>query len=79
LDFCKTYAETAPHEYLLKKGLSDEDKLVFEEFVKFINNYGYEKYFYNRPFKYLDIGDKKYWTMEKDLSKTELINRADKD
>ena len=31
--FASTYAKTAPHEYLVKQWLVDEDKLLFERFV----------------------------------------------
>ena len=35
--FAKTYAKTAPHEYLVKKWLSEEDRLLFERLVQTIH------------------------------------------
>ncbi len=35
--FATTYAKTAPHEYLVKKWLNEEDRLLFERLVQTIN------------------------------------------
>ena len=35
--FATTYAKTAPHEYLVKKWLSEEDRLLFERLVQTIH------------------------------------------
>ena len=77
--FAKTYKDSAPHEYLLKKNLSDEDKDIFNDFIRYIKDNGYVEYFYKTPYTYLDLDDKKYWTMEDNLNEVELLNRADKD
>lgn len=73
--FAKTY-KTAPHWYvhLSKIGYQHKDKMV--EFAKFIRRFGVEEKFWNKTFKYIYIGDYKYWTMVDDVEATELINRA---
>ncbi len=69
--FAKTYAKTAPHEYIVRDNLSDNDKIFFDKFAKIIERQGYVKKFYNTEFKYLNIGEKRYWHMG------EVINRDD--
>jgi hypothetical protein len=73
----KTYEKTAPHEYLLKTTLNEEDKKTFDKFVRTINEKGYTKDFYKKQFTYLDIDGYKYWTMGAG-NKTILINREKK-
>ena len=43
--FASTYAKTAPHEYLVKKRLSEEDRLLFERLVQTINKESVIGYF----------------------------------
>lgn len=70
--FAKTYAKTAPHEYVVKDKLANEElKREFEWFAIFIHDHGYQEEFWGKVYTYLDIDDKKYWTEE------EIINRAD--
>ena len=76
--FAKTYAQTAPHEYLVKRNLSEEDQKTLVEFAYFIKDNGYKKLFWTIEFTYFDIGDWMYWTMDDDISTTDLINRAKK-
>jgi hypothetical protein len=76
--FAKTYAATAPHEYLVKRNLSPVDQEILVEFAYFIKENGYKKLFGSMEFTYFDIGDWMYWTMDEDVSKTDLINRAKK-
>ena len=76
--FAKTYAATAPHEYLVKRNLSPEDQETLVEFAYFIKENGYKKLFGSMEFTYFDIDDLMYWTMDEDVSKTDLINRAKK-
>ena len=76
--FAKTYKDKAPHEYVLKNNLSDKKKELFDDFIKYIKENGYVEYFYKTPYTYLDVDDKKYWVMEEDLSKVDLINRTEK-
>lgn len=72
----KSYADKAPHEYLVRKHLGDEDGLIMVEFAKYIKQNGYVEYFYQTPFTYLNIGEFKYWTMDYPLYKTTIVNRC---
>jgi hypothetical protein len=65
--FAKTYADTWPHEYIVKK---NTDHALFEELASTIETFGYEEYFYIRKQKYLDYGGFTYWHMEN------IINRC---
>jgi len=76
--FAKTYAKTAPHEYVVKTKLpSDEMKQEFEWMVVLIREHGYEAEFWGKVHTYLDIDGKKYWTMGEPLEETIILNRAD--
>lgn len=76
--FAKTYAKFAPHEYIVKKYLPEEKHEDFMWLARLINSEGYEVEFKGKMYTCYDIGDKKYWTMDEDVEKTDLINRADK-
>ena len=76
--FAKTYATTAPHEYLVKKNLSAENQKMMIEFAKFIKENGYKKMFGTVEFTYYDIGDWMYRSMDDPVESTDLINRANK-
>ncbi len=67
--FAKTYADTWPHEYIVKEKV---DSLLFEKFADYIENYGYWGHFYNTKQKYMDLDDFTYWHMDN------IINRCDK-
>jgi len=72
------YAKTMPkhpHEYTVKEwDLENVD--MFNKFVVFIREEGYDEYFYRRKMRYCNIEGYKYWTMGAPLEKTILINRA---
>ncbi len=75
--FAKTYAKTAPHEYIVKRYLPKEKWDEFLWFARLIREEGYDGKFYDHTYRYLDIDGKKYWTMDEDVEMTELINRCD--
>ena len=79
--FATTYAKTAPHEYLVKRWLNEEDRLLFERLVQTINEYAVVGYFYDHPNKYLILGDKYYWYMPvyPENMAVDLINRTTTD
>ena len=79
--FASTYAKTAPHEYLVKKWLSEDDRLLFERFVQTINKNAVVGYFYEHKNKYLILGDQYYWYMPvyPDNMAVDLINRTTTD
>ena len=72
--FAKTYAKTAPHEYIVKYG--NDYGHLFAEFAQYIVKHGYKKFFGETEYYYLDYNGYKYWTMDIDLDKTDLINRV---
>ncbi len=79
--FATTYAKTAPHEYLIKKWLPDEDRKQFERLVQAINKDFVIGYFYGHENKYLILGDHYYWYMPcyHDNMDVDLINRTTTD
>jgi len=74
--FAKTYADTWPHEYLVKDKV---DKQLFLKFVKHIREHGYIGKFYQKSIVYLDHQDKVYWTMGAPIEDTTIINRCRKE
>lgn len=80
--FATTYAKTAPHEYLVKKWLSEEERLLFERLVQTINKEAVVGYFYGHKNNYLILGDHYYWYMvdcyPENLA-VDLINRTTTD
>ena len=78
--FASTYAKTAPHEYLVKQWLVDEDKLLFERFVATIRANSVVGYFYGHKNDYLILGDHYYWYMPlPENLPADLINRTTTD
>ena len=78
--YATTYAKTAPHEYLVKKWLSQEDRLLFERLVQTINKNSVIGYFYGHKNNYLILDDYYYWYMDypENLA-VDLINRTTTD
>ncbi len=72
--FAETFANTAPHEYIVKDKIEDKD--LFLEFVKFIRGNGFEAYFWSKKRRYWTCGDHYYWTMDDPDETTTIINRA---
>ncbi len=80
--FAKTYAKTAPHEYLVKKWLSENNRLLFERLVQTIKKDAVVGYFHGHENHYLILGDHYYWFMEDyypDNLAVDLINRTTTD
>jgi hypothetical protein len=80
--FAKTYAENAPHEYVVlgRNGcpLSRDD---FVRAARVIATFGEPAKFYSMTGLYLTSSDglTKWWTMDADLAATDLINQASTD
>jgi hypothetical protein len=72
--FAKTYAETWPHEYLVRERVGDEG--LFLKLVQHIRTHGYEANFYARKITYFDEGGLTYWTMGAPVEETTIINRC---
>lgn len=79
--FATTYAKTAPHEYLVKRWLSDDDQKQFERLVQAINKDYVIGYFYGHENKYLILDDYYYWYMPcyPGNMAVDLINRTTTD
>lgn len=64
-----------PHEYTVKR---EWLKTEYETLYKYISENHYIKYFWNKPYKYCDIGEYTYWIMSDDISTSKIINRVKK-
>jgi hypothetical protein len=72
-----TFAKTMkniPHEYTLLANAKDQTD--FYRFVMQIRHAGYDRSFFGKIYRYLEIDEWCYWTMGSFLSETTLINRA---
>ncbi len=58
--YAKTYAQTWPHEYLVKERV---DADMFLDMVRHIRRHGYKAAFYRREYTYFQQDDLVYWTM----------------
>lgn len=74
--FAKTYADTAPHEYIVLKKVGIEYKEEFIKIANFIREKGFKAYYYSRVGFYYIIDENYYWTMDEKAEDTDLINRA---
>ena len=73
-----TFAKTMPqipHWYTVKEW-HPELAGDFECFVRHIQDNGYSEIFMGKSYKYFDVGEYKYWTMDPSVDETDLINRA---
>lgn len=66
--FAKTMPEI-PHEYIVIDDYPEKSKEIVE-FTELIRANGYEKEFYGKKYRYLNIDNYRYWTIEN------IINRA---
>jgi len=74
--FAKTYAQTWPHEYIVK---SDVNKTLFITFIQHIREKGYAGKFYQKDIVYFDNANMVYWTMGAAIEETTIINRCKKE
>ncbi|MDP3699261.1 MAG: hypothetical protein Q8R47_06790 [Nanoarchaeota archaeon] len=74
--FAKTYAKTAPHEYIVKYKIDSKWWTIMVDFATFINKEGYEYMFFDKKYICYNYKEHRYWTMDEDVEKTNLINRA---
>ena len=65
--FAKTYANSNPHEYIVKSKCKNPDN--FDALCEYIKNCGHIEYFYGHRGTYVSIGDYTYWNMG------DIINR----
>ena len=75
--FATTYADRAPHEYLVKAWLTEDDKLEYERFVQTLKTQYVVGYFHGHKNHYLILGGHYYWFMgQHDNMAVDLINRT---
>ena len=72
--FAKTYL-TAPHEYTVTAWKPELHKKMLD-FARYIREHGQIIYFYKTPFVKLFLDGYQYWTMDKKIEDTTLINRT---
>jgi hypothetical protein len=70
--FAKTYANFAPHSYIVRK---NTDYVLFSRLVIFIREHGVCRKWYDRIGMYLDYDGNSYWTMGNPVKQTTIINR----
>ena len=73
--FAKTYAKTAPHEYLVYDNLNAKMRKEADWFMGYIKMVGVSRRYFRALFTYLYFGGHKYWSMAGD-NDTLIINRA---
>ncbi len=74
--FAKTYAETWPHEYIVRDRVGED---LFLPLVRHIRGHGYEGRFYRKPITYFDEDGMVYWTMGAPVNETTIVNRCTKE
>ena len=65
--FAKTYAETWAHWYIVQEEVDNE---LFLKLANFIDENGYQEYFYSKQMTFFDYKEHTYWHMEN------IINRC---
>lgn len=73
--FAKTYAKTAPHEYVVYDNLNSEQQIEYDWFVRQIEVNGVDEKFYNTTFRYLYINGMKYWVHDLHEREGGVLNR----
>jgi hypothetical protein len=74
--FAKTYAETWPHEYLVRDRVNED---LFVQLVRHIRAFGYEGKFYHQTYTYFEEEGLVYWTMGAPIPETTIVNRCTKE
>lgn len=74
--FAKTYAESAPHEYIVKEKLTRDDQKFFEEYVAYIRKNGFAARFWDQEHLYYELGGRYYWTMGDPIEENSILNRC---
>ncbi len=74
--FAITYADTWPHEYIVRDKVDESN---FIELVTHIRTHGFPEMFYSETYTYFAHENMVYWTMEGSIDETIIINRCRKD
>jgi hypothetical protein len=72
--FAKTYADTWPHEYVVR---TSDNAAMLLALARHICEHGTEGRFYSQVRKYHHEGGKVYWSMDSTPKTTGLVNRCD--
>ena len=74
--FAKTYADKAPHEYVVRS----KQKSTDEEFMAVVNHiaeHGITMYFWDHPNRYIFVDGYQYWVMkDSEDDPTMVLNRC---
>ena len=77
--FAKTYANKAPHEYIVRgriNGTNGTDE-EFMRVINYIQEKGITMHFWNHPNKYIFVDGYQYWVMRDDEDDpTTILNRC---
>ena len=73
--FAKTYAETWPHEYTVRKWTPEQGQ-EFIWFAQYIREHGTPRPFFKEIHIYLTVDEWEYWTMGYPIDETVVLNRA---
>ncbi len=73
--FAKTYAKTAPHQYLVYDKLDEERQKEYNWFIKQIEEKGVDEKFYQTTFRYLYFDGRKYWIHDSEENDKGILNR----
>ena len=77
--FAKTYANKAPHEYIVRGKIDDPDE-EFMQLATYIQEEGFTMHFWGHPNKYLYLDGRFYWVMrDGEDDPTAVINRCNAD
>ncbi len=75
--FAKTYAAFCPHEYLVMRKQPEEEWPLFPEIAQFLRDNGFVAEYGRLGSNWYYIVDEwYYWTLDKKVENTDLINRA---
>lgn len=79
--FARTYADTAPHSYVVEGRTSGMSHPDYVRAARVIHTFGQPGKFYKMTSVYLASpdGGLKWWTMDADVTRTNLINQASTD
>ncbi len=75
--FAKTYADKAPHEYIVREKAWGTDR-EFADSVLYIREHGIPMMFWGSEYIYLYLDGRLYWTTEESVEDTIILNRCDR-
>lgn len=77
--FAKTYANKAPHEYIVRGRIMGTDE-EFMRVVNYIQKNGITMHYWNHPNKYIFVDRHQYWVMrDGEDDPTTILNRCNVD